>query len=49
VDTLADLYENKQMNAFIYWPSADRERQSRIFAEQVVPLAREAIGSEDRG
>ena len=49
VDTLADLYENKQMNAFIYWPSADRERQSRIFAEQVVPLAREATGSEDRG
>ena len=49
VDTLADLYENQQMNAFIYWPSADRERQSRLFAEQVVPLAREAIGSEDRG
>lgn len=49
VDTLADLYENQQMNAFIYWPSADRERQSRIFAEEVVPLAREAMGSEDRG
>ncbi len=37
------------MNAFIFWPSADRERQSRIFAEQVVPLAREAMGSADRG
>ena len=49
VDTLADLYENQQMNAFVYWPSADRERQSRIFAEEVVPLAREAMGSEDRG
>jgi hypothetical protein len=49
VDTLADLYENQQMNAFVFWPSADRERQSRIFAEEVVPLAREAIGSEDRG
>lgn len=48
VDTLADLYENQQMNAFIYWPSADRERQSRIFAEEVVPLAREALGSAGR-
>jgi len=46
VDTLADLYENQQMNAFIYWPSADRERQSRLFAEEVVPLAREVLGSE---
>ena len=49
-DTLADLYENQQMNSvFVFWPSADRERQSRLFAEQVVPLAREAIGSADRG
>ena len=30
------------MNAFIFWPSADRERQSRLFAEQVVPLAGQA-------
>jgi alkanesulfonate monooxygenase SsuD/methylene tetrahydromethanopterin reductase-like flavin-dependent oxidoreductase (luciferase family) len=49
VDTLADLYENQQMNAFVFWPSADRERQSRVFAEEVVPLAREAIGSADPG
>lgn len=48
VDTLADLYENQQMNAFVYWPSADRERQSRIFAEEVVPLAREVMGSAAR-
>ena len=48
VDTLADLYENQQMNAFIYWPSADRERQSRLFAEEVVPLAREVMGSAAR-
>jgi hypothetical protein len=33
------------MNAFIFWPSGDRERQSRIFAEEVVPAARQAIGT----
>ena len=31
------------MNAFVFWPSGDRERQSRIFAEEVVPAAREAL------
>jgi hypothetical protein len=33
------------MNAFIYWPSRDRERQARVFAEEVVPAAREALAS----
>jgi hypothetical protein len=32
-------------NTFIYWPSGDRERQCRIFAEDVVPAAREALAS----
>jgi alkanesulfonate monooxygenase SsuD/methylene tetrahydromethanopterin reductase-like flavin-dependent oxidoreductase (luciferase family) len=45
VDTLATLYTDYQMNTFIYWPSGDRERQSRIFAEDVVPAAREALAS----
>jgi hypothetical protein len=27
----------------LFWPSGDRERQSRIFAEEVVPAAREAL------
>jgi alkanesulfonate monooxygenase SsuD/methylene tetrahydromethanopterin reductase-like flavin-dependent oxidoreductase (luciferase family) len=45
VDTLAMLYTDYQMNTFIYWPSGDRERQSRIFAEDVVPVAREALAS----
>jgi hypothetical protein len=31
------------MNAFVFWPTADRERQSRLFAEQVVPAARESL------
>jgi hypothetical protein len=28
------------MNAFVFWPSGDRERQSRLFAEQVAPAIR---------
>jgi hypothetical protein len=27
----------------VFWPSGDRERQSRLFAEQVVPAARESL------
>jgi hypothetical protein len=45
VDTLTALHTESQMNAFVFWPSSDRERQSRIFAEQVVPAARAALGS----
>ncbi len=45
VDTLATLYADQGMNAFVYWPAGDRERQSRRFAEEVVPAAREALGS----
>ncbi len=39
VDTLTTLYSEYQMNTFIFWPSGDRGRQSRIFAEEVVPPA----------
>jgi len=39
VDTLTTLDSEYQMNTFIFWPSGDRERQSRIFAEEVVPPA----------
>jgi alkanesulfonate monooxygenase SsuD/methylene tetrahydromethanopterin reductase-like flavin-dependent oxidoreductase (luciferase family) len=45
VDTLATLYTTYQMNAFVYWPNGDRERQSRIFAQEVVPAAREALAT----
>ena len=27
----------------VFWPSGDRERQSRLFAEQVVPAVRESL------
>jgi hypothetical protein len=42
VDTLATLHTEFGMNAFVFWPSGDRERQSRLFAEQVVPAVRSA-------
>jgi hypothetical protein len=42
---LTALHTQSQMNAFVFWPSSDRERQSRIFAEQVGPAARAALGS----
>jgi hypothetical protein len=43
VETLTSLYTDYQMTAFVFWPSGDRERQSRIWAEEVVPAAREAL------
>ena len=44
VDTLTSLHTESGMNAFVYWPSGDRERQSRIFAAEVVPAVRSALG-----
>ena len=43
VDTLTKLYADYQMNTFVYWPTGDRERQSQLFAEEVVPAVREAL------
>jgi len=47
-DTLTTLHTESQMNAFVFWPSGDRERQSRLFAEQVVPVVRESLARLDR-
>ena len=41
--TLTTLHTDAQMNAFVFWPTGDRERQSRLFAEEVVPAAREPL------
>jgi alkanesulfonate monooxygenase SsuD/methylene tetrahydromethanopterin reductase-like flavin-dependent oxidoreductase (luciferase family) len=49
VDTLTTLYTDYQMNTFVFWPSSDRERQSRIFAEEVAPVVREALASAGTG
>ncbi|ROT29751.1 LLM class flavin-dependent oxidoreductase [Micromonospora sp. HM5-17] len=43
VETLTTLHTEHRMNAFVFWPSGDRERQSRIFAEEVVPAVRAAL------
>jgi hypothetical protein len=34
------------MNAFVFWPSGDRQRQSRVFAEKVVPAVRESLAPQ---
>ena len=45
-DTLTTFYREIGMDTFIFWPSGgDEERQIRLFAEEVVPAARAAIGS----
>jgi hypothetical protein len=34
------------MDTFIYWPSEDYVRQIEVFANEVVPAVREAVGKE---
>jgi hypothetical protein len=43
VETLTKLYTSYQMNTFVFWPENDHERQSRVFAEDVVPAVRAAL------
>jgi hypothetical protein len=45
VETLTALHTGPGMNAFVFWPSGDRERQSRVFAEEVVPAVRAAVAA----
>ena len=42
-ETLTTAVTQSRMNAFVFWPSGDRERQSRLFAEQVVPAVRKNL------
>ncbi|MFC6016927.1 LLM class flavin-dependent oxidoreductase [Plantactinospora solaniradicis] len=44
VETLTGLYTAQRLNTFVFWPNGDREQQSRIFAEEVVPAVRAALG-----
>jgi alkanesulfonate monooxygenase SsuD/methylene tetrahydromethanopterin reductase-like flavin-dependent oxidoreductase (luciferase family) len=39
-DLISVLYRDHGMNSFIYWANRDRERQSELFAAQVVPMVR---------
>jgi alkanesulfonate monooxygenase SsuD/methylene tetrahydromethanopterin reductase-like flavin-dependent oxidoreductase (luciferase family) len=45
-ETLADSALEHGMDTFIYWPSEDHERQTEIFANEVVPGVRESVRSE---
>jgi alkanesulfonate monooxygenase SsuD/methylene tetrahydromethanopterin reductase-like flavin-dependent oxidoreductase (luciferase family) len=45
IDTLVTLYTDVGMNTFVFWPDDDRERQSSIFAEEIVPAVRIALSS----
>ena len=42
-EQLLTLTREHGMNGYVYWPNDDHERQIRIFAEQVVPQARQAL------
>src|SRR5205814_340751 len=45
-DALAGYYHEVGMDTFIFWPAGgDEEQQFRLFAEEVVPTARTAIGA----
>jgi alkanesulfonate monooxygenase SsuD/methylene tetrahydromethanopterin reductase-like flavin-dependent oxidoreductase (luciferase family) len=48
VDTLVRFHAELGMNAFVYWPARDRERQSRLFAEEVVPAVRDQLSRSSR-
>ncbi|WP_274563901.1 LLM class flavin-dependent oxidoreductase [Streptomyces spiramyceticus] len=42
-DALVTLVREDAMNAFVYWPEDDHDRQTDIFAGEVAPLVREAV------
>ncbi len=44
VETLSGFALEHGMDTFIYWPSEDHERQVGLFAAEVVPGVREAVG-----
>ncbi|HZF58126.1 MAG TPA: LLM class flavin-dependent oxidoreductase, partial [Rubrobacter sp.] len=46
VDALSRFALEFGIDTFIYWPSADHERQVELFANEVVPAVREAVISE---
>jgi alkanesulfonate monooxygenase SsuD/methylene tetrahydromethanopterin reductase-like flavin-dependent oxidoreductase (luciferase family) len=45
VETLAGFVLDDGMDSFVYWPGGDHERQTVLFATEVVPGVREAVGA----
>jgi alkanesulfonate monooxygenase SsuD/methylene tetrahydromethanopterin reductase-like flavin-dependent oxidoreductase (luciferase family) len=43
VETLTTFVLENGMDTFVFWPSEDHERQTEIFANEVVPAVREAV------
>ncbi len=48
VETLARFVLEDGMDSFIFWPAGDHERQTELFAREVVPGVREAIEAARR-
>jgi len=46
VEGLTHLTLELGMDTYIYWPSEDHVRQIEIFASEIVPAVREAVGGE---
>ncbi len=47
VETLTHYYHDLCMDTFIFWAAGrEKERQVRLFAEQVAPAARRALGAD---
>jgi alkanesulfonate monooxygenase SsuD/methylene tetrahydromethanopterin reductase-like flavin-dependent oxidoreductase (luciferase family) len=43
VETLARFVVEEGMDSFVFWPDRDHERQTKLFAAEVVPAVREAV------
>ena len=44
VDQLVDVTSRFGVNGFVFWPNDDHDRQIALFAEEVVPAVRQALG-----
>ena len=42
-ETLTGLVLEDGMDSFVFWPGGDHERQTELFAGEVVPAVREAV------
>ena len=43
IETLTGFALEQGMDTFIFWPSEDHERQTEVFASEVVPAVRDAV------
>ncbi|MFF3787714.1 LLM class flavin-dependent oxidoreductase [Streptomyces sp. NPDC001933] len=49
VDTLTEWAVELGFDTFVFWPTADPERQLALFADEVVPAVRERVDAERSG